>query len=177
MYAGAANSCQQGLLASVYSVGHCASAAAHAHCAWHVQGYGHAVMSTCVVECVHVRYRGPIGTGKSSIHSPRSQKGQGLARGETAAHMKCEEAPLEDGSVALRILCADPMHVPHAEQIQHACEDGVLWPWNISEGSGPSVHAIGKPAANNNLACAWPLCAKARLYRSQPSRHEHEHLH
>ena len=43
--------------------------------------------------------------------------------------MKGQQAHLEDGPILLCILCADPMHVPYAEQVHDAHQRVVLWPW------------------------------------------------
>ena len=77
--------------------------------------------------------------------------------------MECEEAPLEDGPIALCMLCADPVHVPHAEKVQHARQDRVVWPWDIFEGPRPPVHAVGKPAACIRLM-AW--CSAACMVKA-----------
>ena len=101
---------------------------------------------------MHNRGGRQVGQPVHVFHSD-SKRAEGKRDRGTAAHMKCEKAPLEDGPIALRMLCADPVHVPHAEEVQHARQDRVVWPWNIFEGSRPSVHAMGKPATCNHLMC------------------------
>lgn len=61
--------------------------------------------------------------------------------------MKCEKAPLEDGSILLCTLCAESVHVSHAEQIKLARQQRVVRPWNIFQCSGPPVHAIAESAS------------------------------
>lgn len=70
----------------------------------------------------------------------RLQEGRG-------AYMKCEKAPLEDGSILLCTLCANSVHVSHAEQIKLARQQRVVWPWNVFQCSGSPEHAIAESAA------------------------------
>ena len=41
-----------------------------------------------------------------------------ISEPEGRAYMEGEEAPFEDGSVLLRMLCANPVHVALAQQMQ-----------------------------------------------------------